>query len=627
ALEGMDVNGKTGSLFLVGDAKQAIYRWRGGKAEQFLDLASKKSNPFSVPGNIYSLPKNYRSQEEIIIFNNLFFQSISPFFENPTYRQFFEEGNQQQTNNKKEGYVNLSFLEEETDEGYAEKTLAVINGNLSNGYNYGDICILVRKKKHGILLSNFLLNSNVPVISPDALLLSNNRKVCFLVNLMRFKLQPDEHAISYEILNFLSEEKEDRHNYIQKNLNALNSFLKEEFNFDFGKFGQESIYDGIEYALKTFDLIPSSDAHISAFVDIVFEVEQKYGPDLQYLMDYWDKKEDTFSISTPENADAVQVMTIHRAKGLEFPVVVFPYANTNIFEEIEPKLWIPVNENDFLGFEELLIDKKQEVKDYGNREATIFREEEHKLMLDAYNLLYVALTRAVEALYIISYKDLEKNGSYKTKYFSGLFIHFLSSIALWNPENLEYTFGQMPSKTNNKNHLQSNSIIPYIYTHKERSSFTIVTKAGMLWESGQDIAINQGNVIHHILGNIKIYDDLDMAILKAIQKGIIYEQETAQIKFKIQAVITHSEISLFFKKGSIVLNEKDVLMADGTIVRPDRVIINNGNVTIIDYKTGNKSSRYQEQIDRYANAYNKMGYKVENKIIVYINENIVTEFT
>ena len=627
ALEGLDSNGLTGSLFLVGDAKQAIYRWRGGKAEQFLDLTTKNNQPFSVPVDVHLLPKNYRSEKEIITFNNLFFQSISTFLENETYQQFFREGNQQQTNHKKEGYVNLSFLEEETDENYAEKTLSVVNQNIENGFNYGDICILVRKKKHGILISDFLLNSGVPVISPDALLLSNNKKVRFLVNLMRFKRQPDENAISYEILSFLSEQKEDRHSYIQENLTSLNVFLQKEFSFYVDRFIQESIYDGIEYALKTFDLTPISDAHVTAFLDIVFEVEQKKGPDLQYFLDYWEKKGDTLSISTPDKMNAVQVMTIHKAKGLEFPVVIFPYANTYILEEIDPKLWIPVEQKDFLGFKELLIDKKQEVKMYGNQEAYIYEEEEHKLVLDSFNLLYVALTRTVSSLYIISYKDLEKNGGYKTKYFSGLFIHFLSTLELWNPEKLEYEFGRL--NTNNKDkksELHSNSNIPYIYTHKDRSSFRIMTKAGMLWESGQDSAIDQGNVIHYVLGNIKDYKDLDNAVLKSIRKGFIDEIDAENVKVKINAVLNHPKLVFYYKEGNIIYNEKDILLVDGTIERPDRVVVNDDGVTIIDYKTGKKNSRYQEQIETYANAYISMGYRVENKIIVYINENIVTEF-
>ncbi|HAI42688.1 MAG TPA: ATP-dependent helicase, partial [Maribacter sp.] len=89
AMEGQDELGNTGSLFLVGDPKQAIYRWRGGKAEQFLELATHKTHPFTVPSDLVTLPKNYRSYAEVINFNNNFFQSVSPFLENEVYQEFF----------------------------------------------------------------------------------------------------------------------------------------------------------------------------------------------------------------------------------------------------------------------------------------------------------------------------------------------------------------------------------------------------------------------------------------------------------------------------------------------------------------------------------------------------------
>ena len=109
ALEGEDQQGNTGSLFLVGDAKQAIYRWRGGKAEQFLSLIDTTSNPFVVPPYVLDLPSNYRSHEEIIKFNNAFFTSSSPFMEKASYTELFKNGNQQKSNTKKRG-IRTNFL-------------------------------------------------------------------------------------------------------------------------------------------------------------------------------------------------------------------------------------------------------------------------------------------------------------------------------------------------------------------------------------------------------------------------------------------------------------------------------------------------------------------------------------
>lgn len=625
ALESEDEQGQIGSLFLVGDAKQAIYRWRGGQAEQFLDLATLRCNPFSIQGETRLLPRNYRSHDEIIHFNNSFFQNISQFLEQPKYRQFFEEGNRQETNNKEGGYVQLSFLEEAQDEDYAQKTMGCIQESLSNGFQYRDICVLIRKKKQGVLLANQLMKEGVPVVSSESLLLSSSPKVQFLMNLVRHTVQPNEAEINYEVLDFLAHDKKDRHAFIQTHLKLLETLLRNDYDFNGSFFRQSAIYDGLEYAIKTFDLAPTSDAHLTAFMDTVFEVQQKHGADIQALLNYWEQKGSRLSISTPETLNAVQVMTIHKSKGLEFPVVIFPYANTHIFEEIEPKLWTTVDPELFSGFKELLLSKKQEVREYGEQEAQLFDQEQQKLHLDAFNLLYVALTRAEASLYIISEKDLNKDGRHKTDYFSGLFIHYLENKGLWEVNTLDYTFGSLKpyskSKENNKDHLE----IPFGYTYKNRPSFKILTRAGMLWDTSQQEAIQKGNNIHYILSLIEHAQDVDGAIAIAEQKGIITSEEKQEVKDKVIQVVTHPKLIPLFTEGNIVYNEKEILLANGSKLIPDRVVVLKNKAVIIDYKTGSKNPRFKEQLVSYANALSDMGYTVDKKIIVYINEEITTE--
>lgn len=626
AMEGEDELGTTGSLFLVGDPKQAIYRWRGGKAEQFLELATHQSHPFTVKSELVTLPKNYRSYAEVINFNNNFFQSISPFLENEVYQEFFKIGNTQETNQKEGGYVHISLLEEDSDEEYATNTLDTINKCLEQGYTYSDICIIIRKKKHGLLLADFLMQHRIPVVSSDSLLLSESAKTIFLVQLIRYMVQPTELEIQYEILNFLSEGKKDKHAYIYENLGHLDEHLLAVYGFDASQLRQTSVFDGLAYAIKTFDLIPSSDAHLSAFMDLVFDVEQKYGSDMQSFLDYWDKKGNSASISTPENIESVQIMTIHKSKGLEFPVVIFPYANSNVFEEIDPKLWLPVNKDEFLGFSEVLINKKQEVQEYGEIESLLYTIDHQKLQLDAFNLLYVVLTRAVNALFIISANNLDKKGAHNPNYYSGLFIHFLKSIGAYQKDKLLYDFGDF-SLNEVKEHTTTNQLtIPYIYTNKNRADFKILALAGTLWDEGLDVAINQGNVIHYILGAIYNTSDLNRAIQMALQKGLIKEQEVKEIKEIVKKVILHKDLNQFYEKGIEVLNERDLLMADGTIQRPDRVVIKDNHATIIDYKTGEQNPKYHHQINTYAESFSNMGYIIDHKIIVYINTEIELDY-
>ncbi|SIP99770.1 UvrD-helicase domain-containing protein [Maribacter ulvicola] len=626
AMEGEDELGSTGSLFLVGDPKQAIYRWRGGKAEQFLELATHQTHPFTIQSDLVTLPKNYRSYAEVINFNNNFFQSISPFLENDIYQEFFKMGNTQETNHKEGGYVHISLLEEDTDEEYAANTLTTIQQCLDQGYTYSDICIIIRKKKHGLLLADFLMQHKIPVVSSDSLLLSESAKAIFLVQLIRYMVQPTEQEIQYELLNFLSEGKNDKHAYIYENLGKLDAHLLETYGFDASQLRQTSVFDGLAYAIRTFDLIPTSDAHLSAFMDLVFDVEQKYGSDMQSFLDYWDKKGTSASISTPENMESVQIMTIHKSKGLEFPVVIFPYADSNVFEEIDPKLWLPVNKEEFLGFSEVLINKKQEVQEYGELESLLYKVDHQKLQLDAFNLLYVVLTRAVNALFIISANKLDKKGEHNTNYYSGLFIHFLKNIGAYQPDKLSYHFGELLPQSSKKNTSTDQLTIPYIYTNKNRPDFKILALAGTLWDEGLDVAINQGNVIHYILGSIFTTSDLNRAVQMAVQKGLIKEQEVNEIKEIVKKVIFHKDLMQFYQNDVEVLNERDLLLADGTIQRPDRVVLKGRHATIIDYKTGEQNPKYHHQINTYAQSFSNMGYTIDNKIIVYINTEIELDY-
>ncbi len=627
ALESEDEQGQTGSLFLVGDAKQAIYRWRGGEAEQFLELATSQSNPFSILSETRMLPKNYRSYDEIVHFNNTFFQSISSFLEHPKYRLFFDEGNRQETNSKEGGYVQLSFLDDADDVLYGLKTMQHISESLAQGFDYKDICILIRKKKHGVLLANYLMKENVPVVSSESLLLASSAEVQFLVSLARYSMQPNEAELSYEVLKFLASGLRDKHTFLTANLTKLETLLEDSYGFNAKLFRETAIYDGMEHAIKIFDLIPKSNAHITSFMDAVFEVQQKHGADIQSFLTYWEKKGDKLSISTPETTNAVQIMTIHKSKGLEFPVVIFPYANTYIFEEIEPKIWTAVAPETFSGFQELLLSKKQEVREYGEQEALLFDEEQQKLHLDAFNLLYVALTRAEASLYIISEKDLNKDGSLKPNYFSGLFIHYLESKGLWDANTEDYSFGKRPKRLVVKNieehqHLE----IPYSYTHKNRPSFKILTKAGMLWNTTQQEAIKKGNVIHYILGHIHTYKDINAAVNLALKQGLVTPNEISSIKDKVIQVVTHPKLIPLFSEENTVYNEKEILCVTGQKLIPDKVVLDKNKASVIDYKTGSKNPKYKNQILTYANALINMGYTIDQKIIVYIDNTITLEF-
>ncbi|MEL6306464.1 MAG: UvrD-helicase domain-containing protein, partial [Bacteroidota bacterium] len=225
SLVAIDSNGKTGTLFLVGDAKQAIYRWRGGKAEQLLELDEAKPEQFVVAPEIKTLATNWRSTENIIAFNNGFFSYLAPLFAEPRYGKLFQTS-AQLTNPSSGGYVELSFLHPtgEIHSDYAsevEKTIAKVR---QQGYGYADICILVRDNKKGALLADHLSAAEVPLISSDALLLENDATILFLVNLLKTIQDSKNDLARFELLHFLAPQNEDLHDFVEKHIHTVLEF-------------------------------------------------------------------------------------------------------------------------------------------------------------------------------------------------------------------------------------------------------------------------------------------------------------------------------------------------------------------------------------------------------------------
>lgn len=631
ALESEDLKGNRGSLFLVGDAKQAIYRWRGGRAEQFLNLVAGADHPFVVAPETYSLPVNYRSHEAIINFNNDFFTLTSPFLNNGLFSQMFVKGNRQGTNAKKGGIVQLRFLEKDgtTDknEVYGEEVLKLIGAIRQKKYAYGEICILVRNNKDGVFLADFLTRNDIPTISSESLLLNSSEKVRFLVNLLKYAVDPENREAAYGLLDFLSDGDKGKHRFVYDNLNRVSRLFLSEYGFSLEALKQTSVYDGMELAVRQFALVPDSDAYVTYFMDEVLEVEKKEGGGIPAFLEHWEKKKNALSVTAPEHIAAVRIMSIHKSKGLEFPFVIFPFANDNIYKRLagKKKMWLPLDSESFNGFDEILVNEKKEIEAYGPEAERRFLEEEHLMELDSFNVLYVALTRAEKGLFVISEKDLNSKGEHKVDYYSGLFIDFLKQKGLWNDDQLIYTFGDLDENTSEATFVEENKV-RFGPTYKDRSAFRILTQAGMLWDSDREEALLQGNRMHYILGLLETGDDLEAALDQSVARGIIPAGERTEFKDSLSAILKHPELGTYYQKGLVVKNEKEIISPSGEILRPDRIVFTQEGAVLIDYKTGSPDPRYKEQLYRYSEVLENMGYTVVKRILVYINKGIKAEF-
>lgn len=626
ALESEDEKQERGSLFLVGDVKQAIYRWRGGRAEQLLDLLNGKSSPFVVAPSIHSLDTNWRSYDQIVEFNNSFFATVAPVLERETYRDLFLENSHQKTNNRPGGLVQLSFLEkdlDDKDEVYCERVLDTIHQIRLEGYPFSDICVLVRENKKGMLLANSLAQQNIPVISSDALLLKNNESVTFLISILRiFENQQDREA-AYHILMYLSKGIMDRHRFISKNLDRVDVFLSQKYGFDMDRLKGESVYTILENAIVHFGLFNGSVAYISFLMDEVLDMEKREGPSVYAFLNHWEIKKESLTIAAPDDLDAIKIMTIHKAKGLEFPFVIFPFANAQL-NKLGKKSWVKASKDEEeLGLDELLINTRKDMLEYSDGAAAIYRDEEQKSILDAINVLYVALTRAEKGLYIFTEKGKEVDGTDTLNSYSELFQWHLQEQGVSKNEEGLYTFGSFPKNTGSPSKsIMETRHIPYLTRPTDNQSFTISTTSGRLWDDERLEAIEIGNLIHFALSRIKTAEDISPVVKDLQFSGHFSKDLAGTIEQKLMDVVTHPNLNIYFSEGAEIWNEQDILTVNGPSLRPDRIVISGNEATIIDYKTGKPSPSHKEQIMQYADALKEMEFEIKHSIIVYIDQKI-----
>ncbi|MDX1314312.1 MAG: 3'-5' exonuclease, partial [Eudoraea sp.] len=630
ALEGQDESGRKGSLFLVGDAKQAIYRWRGGKAEQFLNLLNLTESVFTIPPEIRNLPRNYRSHERIVEFNNQFFKITSPVLSNSRYQYLFNGGDGQETNERKDGEVVIEFIDkssEEVDLAYGSRIVAYIDKVLENGYQHQDICILTRKIKQGVQVAEYLMGLGIPVISSETLLLSSCPEVRFCIALLEFSIRPEEAHPRFEALSYLNIDAAHTQWSLVNDPDAFSSELADKFGIDWTALRAMNAFDALEYIICCFDLSPDSNAYINFLLDEALQLALKEGPDITVFLSHWDQRKDKLSIVAPDGLNAIKIMTIHKAKGLEFPVVIFPYANTAIYEDKNPRLWADVDEDSYCGFESLLLSKKKEMLYYSGSISELYDEEQAKLELDAFNLLYVALTRSIAALYIISEYIPGKERT-ATNYYSDLFIQYLQKTGQWDGQLSKYLIGKLPARTQKPEEGKNvqKEVSSYLYSQKQTLENKLIPARKLSWDLDKRKALAWGNLFHELMSKIESESDVIPALESLAASESIEADQLNILKERSLALITHPELKLFFHPDKEVKNEAEIITENGLILRPDRLVFQGKEVAILDYKTGNPAASDKKQVQLYGEALRAMGFEVTREVLVYIDDEIAPLF-
>ena len=581
----------SGGNLIVGDVKQSIYRWRDSDW-RLLGMEVGKAFPKAEEKN---LDYNWRSARAIVDVNNRFFKYAA---ETVGFGDMYSNVKQTaSTTEEQEGSVRFSFTRDQQ-----QAVLDSVKDALSSGARLGDIAILVRGKDEGSALGETLRQAGIDFISDNTLNLKTSVSVRRLVSLLTFYEDPGNTVGSY-LARSMGVEYPDNYHSLTDFCECL---LREMQKYDPEAYDADVLF-------------------IGAFMDMLQEWVTVNGNNLKAFIREWGEKEDCY-IGTPAASDAVRIMTIHKAKGLEFPHVIFPYADKVVMFKSSVRWCVLNGEGTALGH---VADGIYPVSLSGSSLHTLFadayREERNLQVVDNLNLFYVAMTRASRSLHVIAkvpaaakVKALKAGKGIEWSNFSELLYAWCGCSEEWN-SGAPYDFTKMERKDESGGTPMPASYPSIPLAGRLRASQDASDYFGEDGHTGAEASGRlRGIELHAVLSSVNSASDLPSGLDPAAA-ALLRERIEAHPEWFSGAAGGNSA-------ATRARNELSIFGPDGSLHRPDRVVYApDGGVTVIDYKFGSERNSYLRQVRRYMDLYREMGYPSVRGYVWYVPSDKLVE--
>lgn len=620
----LSINGK---VILAGDLKQSIYGWRGVKINEFIKFINDNSNKYIK--SIKKLKYNFRSSKIIIHFNNDLYLLLSNKLNNK-YKTIYNYKNiTQKIYKKNDGYVELIFFKKKE---YMNNIYISLKNKIQflvkKGYKYSDITILVRKNEESLLLSNLLINDNIMVSSSESLLLDNSWPIKYIIGFFKIISYPFNYELRLKWLLILIENSviclfDKLHDFLLK---ICSIYSLEEFFNELSKYGfkinfklfffNPSLYSLSELLIKSAKINKTFyKIEIQFFLDFIFNNIDKIGNSIEDFIKYWDLIKKKESIVLLENNDAINIMTIHKSKGLEFPIVIIPFANWNMIKQKNIGKWIKFDSEYFNNnINTFYIKIKSFMKNTNSFFKNIYNDYIDDNYFDNLNLMYVATTRATDQLIIFTVKE-KNNTTEKTvsscETVSSCLKYYLINKNIWKIDKNIYSFGIQEKKSTNiidNNNISNYKIHNWISEPLSYKKYDITNLS-----EKRTILYYKINILDSILNEIYLENDLYLFLDKLLNKKIINLLKYNKLKNKILYILRYPILKRFFCiKKNIFLNYK--IIYKKKFLTLNRIIISDKKLIIIDNYYSKK--KYKKEI--LVNKYKKLFLNIFNIKIIYI---------
>ena len=626
---------------IVGDVKQSIYRWRNGDWT-ILNGLKGQLGPFPIEEK--TLNTNRRSEAAIVQFNNEIFTSACQIL-NDMHKQ--EQGSEctelknayqdvrQETNRETvRGSVKFTFLTDKIDVSYQEETLQQLAEEVESmaqqGVSLNDMAILVRKNGVIPVVADYF-DKHTPyrIVSDEAFRLDASLAINMLMDAIRYLVEPKNSIAQAQLA--IAYQNEVLHKDMDLNtllLGDLNEYLPSAFIEELDTLRLMPLLELLEKLTRIFQLslIENQDAYLLSFYDHVNEYLQKHSSELTAFVKHWEEKL-CFKTIPSGNIEGIRILSIHKSKGLEFHTVFLPFCDWKLENERTSYIWCTPPEAPFDELQLLPIN-------YGtNMNESIYqndyRKEKLQLWVDNLNLLYVAFTRP-QCNLVVWCK--EKGSNTVSELLSSALVG-TSCQTIESLDNCIYQLGEVcPSKTSSSKKVSTNKLVqtpesipvklesldtPIEFKQSNRSADFIDGEDDM---SGK--YIRQGQVMHSLFSMIRTPNDVPGAIARLRMEGIIesdkHEQQTLKL---VNWALKHPQVKEWFSGKWNLYNECAILYRENGELqtrRPDRVMMKDGEVIVVDFKFGKPYPEYNIQVKEYMDLLHGMGYEQVSGYLWYV---------
>jgi ATP-dependent helicase/nuclease subunit A len=640
---------------IVGDTKQSIYRWRNGDWNILHQQAKLELGAHNVIDD--SLEENYRSTANIINFNNYLFLHLPQILQgqlNGNIDGLDDEGDielwwkqkgfdhivtdvyaaatQKLTPKTLEGGTIKCLVLKEDQEGNPitknnftdQATLRMLEEIRElieiRKYRLKDICVLVRKNSEAIAAVKALLENGINVISGEALLISNNPSIKLILNTLSVLAGLPNNTALYKancisLYARLKGRVVETSNYFDlklKTLAQLSAVLPPALCQHWQTWMQQPLPELVEKIIEAYGLAEKETQlpYLFAFRDLAGNFARQGEKGVASFLRYWEEEGLRKTLPSSESADAVQVVTIHKSKGLAFRAVLLPFCNWDINGKTNSIFWVPAEGTPYHHLQSIPLKYN---KDLGNSSvAKAYFEELLFNNMDALNMLYVATTRSKEYLYISTVGK-------KTDTITNIGDLLLKTLDTQISEDGEYI---VDNPVDNVYVEEESTGIIQLERYPTSDRLSQVFDAGL---KRSEIGLLTGNnagrlgsILHEVLAAAARPEDIDRVLNDLLVSGIFKAEEWEGLRVQALSVLNNTDLQQLLKRGKYSLTEQTIIDTKGKSYRPDKVLITENGVTIIDYKfTLEESTKHIEQVEHYRQLLLAMGYSNVDTYLFY----------